>query len=153
MRSPFKRRRKREAQTVPADPPSYAVTSGGEGDSWVIPAVYGMAPPANLGTARETVRQLIDGLAPDAIDAGTGAVLDNLVNAWAGQWLARLDADHTLRESVADHLVGVAAENLAARRADHEDASSELAHANRTLAEVHGRLAAETGPLVTDDPA
>ncbi|WP_042406282.1 hypothetical protein [Streptacidiphilus carbonis] len=139
----FPPKRKSQPQAGPADPPSYVVTSAGEDDSWSIPALYGMAPAADLGTARQTVRQLVDGLAPDAIDAGTGAVLDNTVNAWADQWLARLDTDHTLRENVVAHLVGQAAEKLAAARAAHQDALAELGRTERTLTEVHTRLTSD----------
>ncbi|MDX3455458.1 hypothetical protein PV396_26575 [Streptomyces sp. ME02-8801-2C] len=141
MSLPFLRRRPKARPEHPEPMVSTVV----DGDpSWTIPALYRMAPSADLGTARETLRQLVGELAPDGIDAGTGAALDHLVDAWAAQWIARLDAEHTMREAVCDHLVGVAAEELSATQ-------TALRHAEDDLRRYEDDVAAQRDRLTPDE--
>ncbi|WP_328840313.1 hypothetical protein [Streptomyces europaeiscabiei] len=135
-------RRKIKPRQEHAEPVVSTVVDGDP--SWTVPALYRMAPPADLGTARETLRQLVGELTPDGIDAGTGAALDNLVDAWAAQWTARLDAEHTLRQAVCDRLVGVAAEELSA-------AGTALGHAQDDLRRSELLLATQRDRLTPDD--
>lgn len=43
---------------------------------------------------RDKLSNLIEGLAPDAVDEATGNPLDNLINAMADQWVADVRAQH-----------------------------------------------------------
>ena len=44
--------------------------------------------------ARGEIEQLVSGLAPGGVDEATGHSLDNLINAWADQWIADVTAQH-----------------------------------------------------------
>lgn len=112
----------------------------------LIPARYPMGPQQDRGHQREAVRQLVGGLAPKAIDEGTGEVLHNLINAWADEALALVDAEHQERQTVADHLIGVAAEKFAGLRVRYESAQAEHEHAAAAFAEVQARLLARSAP-------
>jgi hypothetical protein len=146
---PFTRRRPRARRQQP-EPEQVLSTVVDSDQGWTIPALYRMAPPADLGTARETLRQLVAELAPDGIDAGTGAALDNLVDAWAGQWTARLDAEHTTREAVCDHLVGIAAEELSAAETALRHAEDDLRRSADDVAAQRDRLTPDDDPRRTD---
>jgi hypothetical protein len=104
---------------------------------WWMPADYPMGPPTSIGRQREVVRQLAAGLSPGAVDEGTGEVLHNLVNAWADQELALVDADHQGRQAAADSLVGAAAEVVAQREPRYLADQAEVARTQRALANGH----------------
>jgi len=137
MAFPFFRRWTKARPEQPE--PSFSTVVDGD-PSWTIPALYRMAPPADLGTAQETLRQLVGELAPDGVDAGTGAALDHLIDSWAAQWTARLEAEHKVRQAVCDHLVGVAAEELSATGTALDHAQADLAQADNDLAALRARL-------------
>lgn len=108
-------------------------------DQWV-PANYPPTPDAELGDTHALVRQLVDELAPNGIDAGTGAALDHLIDSWASRRLAMVITNHTERETVADHLIGAAAEEYAQRSLIHDAAQRELARLTEALDATHARL-------------
>ncbi|MFJ5609183.1 hypothetical protein ACIQCJ_07340 [Streptomyces sp. NPDC093221] len=157
MDLPFLRRKTKRPPEQPE--PTFSTVVDGD-PSWTIPALYRMAPPADLGTAEETVRQLVGELAPNAIDAGTGAALDNLIDAWTVQWVTRLESEHKLREAVCDHLIGVAAEELSDAQTALDHAQDDLSRAESDLSAFRARLSppatvsvSPAGPAEAASPA
>jgi hypothetical protein len=53
-----------------------------------------MPPAPERGAVLERVRQITESLV-GAIDEGTGAVLDRLIESWTAEWIATADAEYT----------------------------------------------------------
>lgn len=74
------------------------------------PAIEPFAPAAvNDEAARRKIDELVSGLAPGAVDEATGHSLDNMINAWADQWVTDVCAQHawyvaraSLRQELSD---------------------------------------------------
>lgn len=61
-------------------------------DRWrAVP--FGMTPPPERSAVMERVRQLTQSL-EGAIDEGTGASLDRLIESWAGSWIATVQSEY-----------------------------------------------------------
>lgn len=61
----------------------------------IEPRIEPFAPPAvNEQIAQQEIEKLVVGLAPGGVDEATGHSLDNLINAWADQWIAEVTAQH-----------------------------------------------------------
>jgi hypothetical protein len=117
----------------------------------LMPAPYPMGPPIGYGMQREVIRQLVAALAPGAVDEGTGEVLHNLVNAWADQALAQVDAAHQERQAVADNLIGASAEEVARHRPRYESDLAEVERTARAVAQARARLSGQ--PLPAEPPS
>jgi hypothetical protein len=62
-------------------------------DRWrAVP--FNMPPDPERGTVLQRVRQYVESL-EGAIDEGTGAALDLLIEAWVAQWIATVETDYT----------------------------------------------------------
>lgn len=74
------------------------------------PEIEPFAPAAvNDEAARRKIDELVSGLAPGAVDEATGHSLDNMINAWADQWVTDVCAQHawyvaraSLRQDLSD---------------------------------------------------
>lgn len=110
----------------------------------LMPAPYRMGAANEYAAQRDRITQLVDKLAPGAVDEGTGEVLHNLINAWVDQLLAQIDADHHTRQIVADNLIGAAAEEVARREPRYLADRADVERAALALADARARLATST---------
>jgi hypothetical protein len=110
----------------------------------LMPPPYDMSPDEQLIAQ---VEMLLQGLQPGAIDAGSRHVLGNLINSWAHQALARLDAERDERQAVGDVLVGLAQEELASSRPRYEADYARVLHAYEAVAVTYAAL---TGKKAAD---
>jgi len=62
-------------------------------DRW-RPVPFDMPPDPERGTVLQRVRQITESL-DGAIDEGTGAALDPIIEAWVATWIATVEADYT----------------------------------------------------------
>lgn len=97
-----------------------------------------MPPPYDMSQAEQQevlarVEDLLRRLQPGAIDAGSRDVLNNLINSWAHQAIARLDADRDERLAVGDVLVGLAQEELARRKPRYDADYARVLHVYEAL--------------------
>ncbi|HEY3905850.1 MAG TPA: hypothetical protein VGM14_18215 [Streptosporangiaceae bacterium] len=61
-------------------------------DRWrAVP--FEMTPAPERGAVMQRVQQLIDSLA-GALDEGSGAALDRLIESWTGSWIATVESDY-----------------------------------------------------------
>jgi hypothetical protein len=110
--------------------------------------------------ARAQVEQMINALKPKALDAGSREVLNNLINAWAEQALAELDAARDDRRAIARMLIGMADQEVARRKPRFDADIARVSHARAALADAFealtGRKATEHVPVAPsrtgDDP-
>jgi hypothetical protein len=105
---------------------------------------------AEQAQARARIEALIERLQPQAIDAGSREVLNNLINAWMDQASARVNRHHLEQTAVSAMLIGLAREEVTRRRPRYEADYARAQHAFRTLAVTYQQL---TGREMTDLPA
>ncbi|HEY7222099.1 MAG TPA: hypothetical protein VH561_00525 [Micromonosporaceae bacterium] len=82
-----------------------------------------IAPQPNIAGAEAKLHALIDSMLPNAVDAGTGHVFDELIDAYVAEWTAAGHRHHT--QILTD--LDIIAAQLDAHLAGHE----ELAYADR----------------------
>src|ERR1700761_8923924 len=107
-----------------------------------------MPPPyddsdANQRQARQRVEELIGRLQPGGLDGNSRDVLNNLINAWMDQELARLDSHHDERRAVVEMLIGLAREEVARRKHRWEADYARAQLARQTLAIAYRQLTGE----------
>jgi hypothetical protein len=110
-------------------------------DRWrAVP--FDMPPAPERGTVLQRVRQITESL-DGAIDEGTGAALDLLIDSWVAKWIATVQADYTDHCAVIDVHRGQAAQWLAesTRTAQHEN--EELERIRTAYLACRARLAGE----------
>jgi hypothetical protein len=90
--------------------------------------------------ARAEIRELIASLQPDALDAGSREVLNNLINARTDAALAELDAARDERQAVADVLVGLAAEEVARYKPRYDADLARVSQTGAALAVTYKEL-------------
>jgi hypothetical protein len=98
----------------------------------VMPPPYDM-PAEVRQEALDRVQHLIDQLKPEALDEGSRDVLNNLINAWADQDIARLAAERDERQAVGDILVGLARERVARLRPQYDADVTRVLHTAEAL--------------------
>ena len=64
-----------------------------EVDRW-RPMPFSMPPAPERNTVLQRVRQITESLA-GAIDEGSGAALDRLIESWVAAWIATIETDYT----------------------------------------------------------
>jgi hypothetical protein len=103
---------------------------------------FDMPPAPERGTVLQRVRQITESL-EGAIDEGTGAALDRLIEAWAASWIATVEADYTDHCAVINVHRGQAAQWLTEsnRTARHEN--EELERTRAAYLACRARLAGE----------
>ncbi len=98
----------------------------------VMPLPYDMTD-----TVREKghamVRGHVEKLKPNALDAGSREVLNNLINAWADREIAHLDAERDERQAVGLVLIGLARQEVARRKALFDADLATALHAREAL--------------------
>lgn len=82
-----------------------------------------IAPQPDIAAAEAKLNMLIDSMLPNAVDAGTGHVFDELIDAYVAEWIAAGYRHHT--QVLTD--LDILAAQLEAHLASHE----ELAYADR----------------------
>jgi len=82
-----------------------------------------IAPQPDVAAAEAKLNALIDSMLPNAVDAGTGHVFDELIDAYVAEWIAAGHRHHT--QVLTD--LDILAAQLDAHLAGHE----ELAYADR----------------------
>jgi len=110
-------------------------------DRWrAVP--YGMPPDPEQGMVLQRVRQVTESLA-GAIDEGTGATLDRMIEAWVAKWIATVETDYTDHCAVISVHRGQAAEWLteSTHTARHEN--EELERIRDAYLACRTRLAGE----------
>jgi hypothetical protein len=125
----------------------------------VKPPLYEQ-PEEWMTRARAEVERIIGALKPNALDAGSREVLNNLINAWAEQALADLDAARDDRRAIARVLVGMADQEVARHKPRFDADMARASHARAALADAFevltGRKATEHVPVAPsrtgDDP-
>lgn len=160
LRAFFRRRRKRKgdqvAPTWQDNMPTWDSRRGlarylhiPEIDRWrAIP--YDMPPAPERGTVLQRVRQLTESLS-GAIDEGTGASLDRLIESWAGAWIATVDTEYADHCGVIDVHRGQALEWLTESSHAAEHAREEHDQARADYLACKRRLTGE--PATTSPPA
>jgi hypothetical protein len=99
---------------------------------------------AEQAQARARIEALIERLQPQAIDAGSREVLNNLINAWMDQASARVNRHHLEQTAVSAMLIGLAREEVTRRRPRYEADYARAQHAFRTLAVTYQQLTGRT---------
>ena len=123
-------------------------------DRWrAVP--FDMPPDPERGTVLQRVRQLTESL-EGAIDEGTGAALDPIIESWVAKWIATVEADYTDHCAVINVHRGQAAQWLteSTHTARHEN--EELDRIRAAYLACRARLAGEqpaTRPPSTPIPA
>lgn len=89
-------------------------------DRWRA-AAYELSPSPERGEVLQRVRQYVEAL-DGAVDEGTGAALDLVIDSWVVQWLAVVDTEYADHCAVIDVHLGQARQWLVevTRRLDHE---------------------------------
>lgn len=102
-----------------------------------------MPPAPERGAVMQRVRQLVEGL-DGALDEGTGAALDRLIEAWVAAWLAGVDLAYVDGCSVIDVHYGQASQWLVETETLLEHETAKLARLSGTRDAAHARLAGTT---------
>jgi hypothetical protein len=103
--------------------------------------------PGRQERARAEVVELIGCLQPNALDAGSREVLNNLINARTDAELAELDAARDERQAVDDNLVALAAEQVARYKPRYD---ADLARVGQTGSALAAAYEALTGRTPTE---
>jgi hypothetical protein len=110
-------------------------------DRWrAVP--FDMPPPPERGTVRQRVRQITESL-EGAIDEGTGAALDRLINSWVVSWIATVEAEYTDHCGVIDVHRGQAAQWLAESTYTARHENDELKRIREAYLACRARLSGE----------
>lgn len=101
---------------------------------------HDIPPVPEREAVMQRVRQLVEGL-EGAIDEGTGAALDRLIETWVAAWLASVDTAYVDACSVVDEHYGQASQVLVETEAVFEHETDKLARLRRTRDDAYARLA------------
>jgi hypothetical protein len=103
---------------------------------------FDMPPHPERGTVLQRVRQITESL-DGAIDEGTGAALDRLIESWVAAWIATVETDYTDHCAVINVHRGQASQWLteSTRIAQHEN--EELQRIRAAYLACRARLAGE----------
>lgn len=112
----------------------------------VMPPPYDMSDTGQR-QAREQVEKLVRQLQPGGLDGNSGEVLNNLINAWMDQEIARLGSYRDERRAVSGMLIGLAREEVARRKQRYEADYARSQHARQALAIAFREL---TGTELTE---
>jgi hypothetical protein len=115
----------------------------------IMPPPYEMSDAAQQ-EARQKVESLIGQLQPNGLDGNSRDVLNNLINAWMDQEIARLHSHREEWKAVAGMLTGLAREEVARHRHRYEADYARAQQARQTLALAYEQL---TGAQLTDLPS
>jgi hypothetical protein len=115
----------------------------------VMPPPYDMSDHSQR-QAREQVERMIGRLQPGAIDGNSRDVLNNLINAWMDQEIARLGSQREERKAVSGILIGLAREEVSRRKHCYEADLARAQHAHQVLAIAFDAL---TGSKMTGLPS
>ncbi|MGH3219396.1 MAG: hypothetical protein ACRDPY_11920 [Streptosporangiaceae bacterium] len=103
---------------------------------------FDMPPAPERGTVLQRVRQITESL-EGAIDEGTGAALDRLIEAWTASWIATVEADYTDHCAVINVHRGQAAQWLTESTRTAQSENEELERTRATYLACRARLAGE----------
>ena len=110
-------------------------------DRWrAVP--FDMPPDPERGTVLQRVRQITESL-DGAIDEGTGAALDRLIEAWVAKWIATVESDYTDHCAVINVHRGQAAQWLAESIHTTRHENEELDRIRAAYLACRARLAGE----------
>jgi hypothetical protein len=99
----------------------------------VMPPPYDMTDHGQR-QARQRVEEMIRELQPGGLDGNSRDVLNNLINAWMDQEIARVRGHRDEREAVGIMLTGLAREEIARRRQRYEADYARAQHDRQALA-------------------
>jgi hypothetical protein len=110
-------------------------------DRWrAVP--FDMPPAPDRGTCRQRVRQLVEQLG-DAVDEGTGAALDLVIESWVAAWIESVRTEYLDHQTVLALHLGQATQYRRELQLQAGHASEELDRLNeayeRCRAELTGR--------------
>jgi hypothetical protein len=94
--------------------------------------------------ARAEIAELVGRLQPNALDAGSREVLNNLINARTDAQLAELDAARDERQAIVDNLVALAAEQVARYKPRYEADLARVGQTGSALAATYEALTGRT---------
>ncbi len=80
------------------------------------PSTFKAETPFDRTAVIAELDRLIESLTPDSIDPQSGSFLDNLINAWADEWIARLERAYATYQVTAVRELGATAGQLEAHR-------------------------------------
>jgi hypothetical protein len=107
-------------------------------------ASFDMPPTPERGAVLERVRQFTESL-KGAIDEGTGAALDRLIEAWTAQWISTVEDEYT------DHCATIAVHRAQAEQWLEE--STRIAqHENEELGRLRAAYLASRDRLIGEQP-
>jgi hypothetical protein len=113
-------------------------------DRWrAVP--FAMTPIPERPAVMERVQQLMSSL-DGAVDEGTGATLDNLIESWAGSWIASVDSEYV------DHCAVISVHRGQARQWLTE-AHVTVQHIREELEQVRADLQASRRRLTGEAPS
>jgi hypothetical protein len=98
----------------------------------VMPPPYEMSRDQQV-EALAWVEELLQRVQPGGLDAGSREFLNNLINAWCDEAIARLDAERDERQAVADVLIGLAGEEAARSKPKYDVDLTRALHAREAL--------------------
>ncbi len=99
-----------------------------------------MPPLPERDAVMQRVRQLVERL-EGAIDEGTGAALDRLIETWVAAWVASVDTTYLDACSVVGDQYGQASQVLVEAEAVLEHETAKLARLRRIRDDAYARLA------------
>ncbi|MGI9004469.1 MAG: hypothetical protein ACR2GH_22935 [Pseudonocardia sp.] len=111
-----------------------------------------MSPPYDMDMSetirtelRGEVEALVARLLPNAVDAYSGDVLDDWLDARADQIVARLDSEQEERQAVGEALIGLARQEVARRKARYDADLTRLQQAQEALEVAREQLTSKRG--------
>ncbi len=103
---------------------------------------FDMPPDPERNAIHQRVRQITESL-EGAIDEGTGAALDRLIESWVAAWIATVEADYTDHCTVINVRHAQATQWLAESRIAAEHELEELVRVRAAYLACRSRLAGE----------
>jgi hypothetical protein len=119
-------------------------------DRWrAVP--FDMPPDPERAAVLQRVRQITESL-DGAIDEGTGAALDRIIESWVAKWIATVEADYTDHCGVINVHRGQAAQWLTEARHTARHENEELDRIRAAYLACRGRLAGEQPVHLSTSP-
>jgi hypothetical protein len=100
---------------------------------------------AERRAARRKLNEYLKNLLPSAVDEGSGGALDGLIDAWAEQWLVKVDQDHLTEQARLEHRLGLSTQAEAEERRLLEAADLHAKLAEGALQAARDRLRKDAG--------
>ncbi|MGK3207303.1 hypothetical protein [Amycolatopsis sp. MEPSY49] len=120
-------------------------------DRWrAVP--FDMPPAPERGSCRQRVRQLVEQLG-DAVDEGTGAALDLVIESWVAAWIESVRSEYLDHQTVLALHLGQATQYRRELELQAGHASDELDRLNEAFEQCRSELTGHRRDVGPDRPA